>query len=342
MLVTPRTRRPAGFTLVELLVVIAIIGILIALLLPAVQAAREAARRSQCQNNLKQLGIAHHNFHDTRNKWAASDRPPGLTNAPRVAWETILLPYIEQQALYEQYDKTKNWSHVDNRRVVSQRIPGFECPSVPNPERLDGDPQPPMVWAPDVCANSDYAAVTHVTKRLLRFNTTTPIIDKAGDGILVKNKVNKMRDVLDGLSNTILLVESAGRPFVWRKGIRAFEDPVAHRLNGGGWCRPASEIQLDGSSIDGTQFPGPCGINCTNGEDVADNSFPYQFGGDSGDPPSPPYGSDGTGEIYAFHSGGTNVLMGDASVHFLQEGVEMRVLAALITRAEREPYPLPQ
>jgi prepilin-type processing-associated H-X9-DG protein len=326
--------------LVELLVVIAIIGVLIALLLPAVQAAREAARRGQCQNNLKQLGVAHHNFHDTRGRWASSDRPPGVTNAPRVSWETILLPFIEQQALYDRYDKTKNWSHPDNRAVVSQRISVFECPSATNPERMDGDPQPPATWAADVAGVSDYAAITHVSKRLLDFNTSAPLIDKAGEGILVKNKVNKMRDVIDGLSNTILLVESAGRPFVWRKGVRAYDDPMAHRVNGGGWCRPASEIQLDGSSFDGTQLPGPCALNCTNGEDVADSTFPYPFGGDPGG--HAPYGSDGTGEVYAFHLGGANVLMGDGSVHFVQDSVDIRVFAALVTRAEREAHRLPQ
>src|SRR5437764_3262794 len=98
-------RRPVrgvrGFTLIELLVVIAIIGVLIGLLLPAVQAAREAARRSQCSNNLKQLGLGFHNFHDAFGSLPSSLRPP---SGVRVSWETYLLPFFEQQSLYDKID----------------------------------------------------------------------------------------------------------------------------------------------------------------------------------------------------------------------------------------------
>src|SRR5262245_36190287 len=118
-----------AFTLVELLVVIAIIGILVALLLPAIQAAREAARRSSCQNNIRQLGLAVHNYVDSKKIYPASQRPPGATPLPRIAGLTLLLPYFEETARSAQYDQTKNWSDpatnkagTSNKTVVNTKI----------------------------------------------------------------------------------------------------------------------------------------------------------------------------------------------------------------------------
>ena len=105
-----RSSRSRGFTLVELLVVIAIIGTLVALLLPAVQAAREAARRVSCNNNMKNLGIAALNFHDSHRKLPTSNRAAGVTNAPRYAWATLMLPYFEEQNVFDLYDFKSNWS----------------------------------------------------------------------------------------------------------------------------------------------------------------------------------------------------------------------------------------
>jgi prepilin-type N-terminal cleavage/methylation domain-containing protein len=127
-----------GFTLVELLVVIAIIGILVALLLPAIQAAREAARRTQCQNNLKQLGVALQNYHDTWESFPAGcvDQDGVDHNQDRGnwAWGAMLLPYLEQTALYEAIDPTKRKCHVvikdgTLRGMMQKPLPQFRCPS---------------------------------------------------------------------------------------------------------------------------------------------------------------------------------------------------------------------
>src|SRR5205807_2544427 len=225
-------RRRSGFTLIELLVVIAIISTLIGLLLPAVQKAREAASRIKCANNLKQLGLALHSFHDSHGHLPATIRPPtsNVGPTPRQGWILFALPYFEQDNLYRQYDFTKNWfDPAGNQSVVSNRIPILQCPSAPNPARV----------------------------------------------------------------------------------------------NGGGWARAASDITLNGTTADGTTSPGPCAVNCTNGED--DSTYPSLI-----------YGVQGSGSIYAFHTGGANVLLADGSVHFLSASTNIRVVAQLVTRAAGE------
>jgi prepilin-type processing-associated H-X9-DG protein len=103
---------------------------------------------------------------------------------------------------------------------------------------------------------------------------------------------------------------------------KAYNAPPSDRVNGGGWCRSASDFGLDGSSNDGTTFPGTCAINCTNGEDIGSSPYPYPA----------PYGVNGTGETYSFHPGGANVLLGDGSVRFASQGIDIRVYAHLVTR----------
>ena len=314
-----RYRGPRGFTLVELLVVIAIIGILVALLLPAVQAAREASRRSSCQNNLKQLALGAHNFHDTYNKLPSSIRPAGVTPLPRVAGFTFLLPFIEQSNVYNAYDQTVNWSHANNLPVTSKQIPTFQCPSSPEPKRLDGDPQL-SPWT-QLVAVTDYSPTIGVDQRLVTLSLLDPV---ALEGMLPKNSEPRMADVLDGLSNTILYAESAGRPFVYRKLQRVGNLPT-NRTNAGGWARPASDFTLDGSSYDGATLPGPCALNCTNGEDIGAAAFPHPY-----------YGSEGTAEAFAFHPGGANFAFGDGSVKLINSTIAIREFARLVTRAGGE------
>jgi len=348
---------PAGFTLVELLVVIAIIGVLVALLLPAVQAAREAARRTSCTNNLKNLGLAALNFHDTQKHLPTSNRPPGATTNPRFAWATLMLPYFEQQNLYDLYDFKSNWSSPTaangkspNANLVKQRLSVFECPSVPDDDRLDGDSQWTTQgysdWMASRCAApTDYSPICNVEPRLVNdprslvdfVDTTTAAGKKALEGMMLRNTTNTLRQVSDGTSHTIMLAESAGRPYVYRRGGLIGQLPD-HRVNGGGWSRPASDYGLDGfdpNAAAGSQFPGPCAVNCTNGDDVYDLT-----GGNPGDPakfPYPaPYSNLSTAETFAFHPAGANILFGDGSVHFVNENVDIRTFARLVTRNGNE------
>ncbi len=315
-----RNLRRRGFTLIELLVVISIIGVLIALLLPAVQAAREAARRAQCVNNLKQLGIAIHNFHDTQGQMPVSTRPPGLTPLPRIAGLTLLTQYLEQGNLYNAYNFSFTWGEPVNSTSVTTRLGTLVCPSSPRPERLDGIPEV-TPWTPTVNAVTDYSPTIGVDERLL----TAGLVDGVGKGILSKNDKVRIAEVTDGLSNTILYAESAGRPYLYRRGNKQVGELPGSRVNAGGWARPASDFSVDGSSADGSVIPGPVAINGTNGENVGGVTFPHPY-----------YGSEGTSEAYAFHPGGANFLFGDGSVKFVKDSIPIRVFAKLVTRAGGE------
>jgi prepilin-type N-terminal cleavage/methylation domain-containing protein/prepilin-type processing-associated H-X9-DG protein len=318
----PKVR--GAFTLIELLVVIAIIAILIALLVPAVQKVREAAARLQCTNNLKQIGLGLHNYHGAYKKFPHNVRPV-TAGGIRSCWATNVLPFIEQDPLYRLYDFNQNWGAPANvANVTGKPVPIYTCPSAPNPSRLDGNPD--TGWEPALVAVRDYAGIYGVDPRLV----SAGLAQTAGVGIMSKTVDVRLTDITDGSSNTIHITESAGRPDLYRAGKLVITSGGSSGVNGGGWCRPASEIPgLVGSSADGVTPVGPCGINCTNGED---RSAGY---------PHPVYGTDGTSHIYAFHSGGANTLFGDGSVRFLSQNINIGVLAALVTRTGGEAVATP-
>ena len=369
----PVVRGTAGFTLVELLVVIAIIATLIGLLLPAVQSAREAARRTQCSNSIRQCGLAIHQFASAKSVLPNSSRPPSGANG-RVSWVTRSLPYMEDKQLSDAYDfdpAGANWSTataragsgktVPNAVLVMTQIPHLQCPSDPEgAQTYDGDPDssstpsgygsgPAAVngdrsgfaTTGQFCATTDYSATTFVDSRLSgkadvvaafsqKIISSGTVSSPAAAGLLFKDYDGrtkaKIGQCTDGLSKTIALAESAGRPAKYVRGKKVGTFPT-DRVNGGGWCRPASDFAFKGAAADGSEVGSSAGqaINVTNGENVTTATF----GGTE-------YGKEGTGDPYSFHPGTVSVLMGDGSVRSVGDEVEIRVFAAMVTRAGGE------
>ena len=280
-----------AFTLIELLVVIGIIGILIALLLPAVQWAREAARRSACQNNLRQWGIA---FHD--HEIAREYLPAGFRyQSPKGTFVGDLLAYLERTDLH--YDLKRDWDDPVNRPAIQTQLSLQLCPSAPR-GRVGLD-------FPDLeAAAGDYTSTHGVNSGYCTMNGWPLYAPPDRNGVLV-DVPTKSAAIRDGLSQTFLLQEDAGRPELWRMG---------RRVNGSSinaaWADPDFEIALDGSDkllVGGGQKMGPCVINCTN-----DN------------------------EAYSFHGGGAYVLMADGSVHFIKDAIDIHAFAALTTKAAKD------
>jgi prepilin-type N-terminal cleavage/methylation domain-containing protein len=305
----------AAFTLIELLVVIAIIAILIGLLLPAVQKVRDAAARTQCQNNLKQASLAVFNYESAYHTLPTSTRPPGVTTAPRISWTIGLLPFIEQQNLRNLYDFYSNWDSPTNLPLTSRPIKIFQCPSAPNPSRLDGDPQT-NVW--NIVAVTDYAASTGISPLAININLTGNL----QNGMLPKNQTATLGDVTDGLSNTLMLIESAGRPQIYQRNVPVGTVP-GQKINGGGWARPATDLDFLPSTPDGSTFPGSCPVGCTNG-------FNYPAYA------APPFGTEGTSAPYSFHTGLIITAFGDGSVRTISNSVSLYTFATLVTAASGE------
>jgi prepilin-type N-terminal cleavage/methylation domain-containing protein/prepilin-type processing-associated H-X9-DG protein len=310
-------RRP-GFTLVELLVVIAIIGVLVALLLPAVQAAREAARRSQCANHLKQLGLAAHNFEGVKNELPlayTNTSLPGKNN-----WVPFLLPYLEQQNLMNGYDLTIDWWVNPNRALVALRLPVMQCPSTPDPNRIQDKPETTPPNKTGSCGDYFTPAGVHPDINLVLPTADQIVTTSDLRGVMcwynATNQKNTLSAILDGTSNSIMIGECAGREDVYRKRTKTpvnFTSSPRVRARGGAWATTDNAYEIGQRKAWDAAFgpiPGVLAINNSN-------EWGHCF--------------------YSFHPGGANFLYADGSVRFYGETTHLRVLAHLVTRAGGEP-----
>lgn len=230
----------AGFTLIELLVVTAMIAVLIALLLPAVQAAREAARRAACANNMRQIAIGLHNYESTHGSFpigCQGCRPPTFPPPPgfqfkRTSWNTSLLPFLEQTAVADRYRFDEAYNAAANREAAGTVLAVFLCPSTATTERdgpTTGDRNGNGHWDPgDDLAYTDYGGLYGVS-------FDTPSILPEHEGVMLYDRVIRMRDVTDGLSNTAAIGECTGRGHgsqsEWANGHNVFDQRYNNGIN---------------------------------------------------------------------------------------------------------------
>ena len=301
-----RTRRQ-GFTLVELLVVIAIIGILVGLLLPAVQAAREAARRMQCTNNLKQLGLSVHNFESAFKKFPVgtigralpSGNYPASGGKPRTPFIPQILPYIEQGNISSLYDLKVDFNHANNAQARSQKLPFMQCPS-----DQTNDP-----WTPTLDYKGNYGLNWGRWSFIDQGGPATNpaplnVTQAGGKSPFYIDFGAKMGEISDGTTNTLMMMEMLQPPrdhdndVTDRRGRIWNDDTACYQISAR--IQPNSPSPDYGSCIHNLQKNWPC-IK----DSVVANTINYFMGSRSR------------------HTGGVNVVLCDGSVQFISNSIDL-------------------
>lgn len=326
----------AGFTLVELLVVIAVLGLLVAILLPAVQMVLESTRRASCQNNLRQLGIAVNLFEQDNDHlpsatygtpYASFDSglPSGATGGSPF---TKLLLYLEYKNVYDLYNWEEEWFSPNNQSAVNSPVAVFRCPSSPGASiQLGLSKEPTSNDAPGrTAAITDYTAVYSFGYPLAVPNdpmmydiwavgALSPAPEESQGFFNVKYRLPRRRDTTDGAARTFIFIERAAPTERWNARRRVDDAPVSAKSWApwaGRGCTWVLSYETGGETWAFTGI-GPCNINCNNGQGV-----------------------------YAFHPGGANALFLDGSVHFLSEGLDGNVLFAYVSRSRGERINAPE
>jgi prepilin-type N-terminal cleavage/methylation domain-containing protein len=347
--------RRRGFTLIELLVVIAIIAILISLLLPAVQQAREAARRSQCRNNLKQIGLGLHNYHDSHDSlppgyvsfgtstgagpaWAAID-PITWDGAPGWGWAKSILPYVDQAPLANALPGEQPIWSPGLATAVATKLPVFLCPSTTGGDDAfvvaNQTNAPLLINGAQIRLGRTHYVASHGQESCwlecgsdpnttiftnIRTGATAVVAprgdaSRVADGPFYRNSRTKLRDVTDGLTNTIFIGEHSSR----------LTDKTWVGVVPGAYTHPRIVTPLNGSDAAGTLtlvHVGPSGgeLDIAGYPIIHPVNFPTLHGG----------------QMYSEHVGGGHILLGDGSVRFVSENIDLYLFAGMASIAEGE------
>lgn len=356
-----RARRARGFTLVELLVVIAIIGILVALLLPAVQAAREAARRMSCSNNLKQIGLALQTYHDTYLSFPIGSRGAGYTKQNATAshrwapsWYVGILAFSEQQGVADQWDH-----QAENSRDTSMSGPGatgptnmslvngftpewLRCPSSPLPElvrKSDGTPEgravPTYVGVAGAATRTGWTY--HDQNRVIPNPNSTTGPNQASNGVLFANDSVRIADLRDGTSNTILVGEQSDFNEVQDSSGNRTKLMCNSGADAGAWCG-ANQYGVIGDTTG--SLSGMQAFNITTMQYKIQNKrhTPSLPGGVQESAWDTVGANNG---IQSAHSGGAMCVFGDGKVKFVQESTELQIVAYMCIRDDGVAYDQP-
>ena len=347
--------RRSGFTLIELLVVIAIIATLIALLLPAVQQAREAARRSMCKNHLKQIGLALHNYHETHSAFPAGYFSYGTSNgsgpawanidpdtwdaAPGWSWSAMLLPYLDQATVYNSLDVNRPCWDASHAAIVEAKLSVFLCPTSSGGDEpfviQDSTGSPLLMSGSPVRFGRSHYVASHgqescwgqcgasttgdIFTNIYTQATTTVTINgdasRVADGPFFRNSRTKMRDITDGTSNTVFLGEHSSK----------LSDKTWVGVVPGAFTHPRFSTPENGPDAAATLtlvHAGPSGgeLDITGFPIIHPTNFPTYH----------------VGQMFSEHTGGGHICMGDGSVRFVSENIDLLVWSELASIGEGE------